>query len=70
MSNAETIEVTGKADLGYSPHFRCEIRAGEKYTIAPEDYTPELFEPIDGLPTVTPAYTGNEQESDGGASDE
>ena len=70
MSNTGTIEVTGKANLGYSPHFRCEIRAGEKYTIAPEDYTSELFEPVDGLLLVAPASTGSTHEPDGGGNDE
>lgn len=64
MSDTKTVEVTGKADLGYSPHFRFEIRAGEKYTIDPRDYTAELFEPVDGLPLI------NEQEPDGGDGDE
>lgn len=69
MSDTGTVEVTGKADLGYSPHFRCEIRAREKYTIDPRDYTPELFEPYPGLPLVE-YMLDNEQEQSGGDDDE
>lgn len=59
MSDPATITVIGKADLGYSPYFRCEIRAGEKYTIAADDYTEELFKPLKSA-----------QKTDGGTTNE
>jgi len=36
------ITVTGKGNLGYSPKFG-EILEGQEYTIAEEDFAPELF---------------------------
>lgn len=70
MSDQETIKVIGRADLGYSPHFRCEIRVGEEYTISPDDYTAELFEPVAGLPRVADISTANGHDLDGGDTDE
>lgn len=37
------IIVIGKGNLGYSPKFG-EIIAGQEYTIAVEDFAPELFD--------------------------
>jgi hypothetical protein len=42
--NGKQITVTGRDDLGYSPHFGFEIRKDESYTINAADFNPELFD--------------------------
>ena len=37
------ITVTGKADLGFSPHFGCAINQGQEYSIEEADFTDQLF---------------------------